>query len=151
MFVCKELPLTAKIHLALREIDSCGYPRGRSIDWPALVETKTLLFWIIIKVRHFSKIFRFTTVCYFYFPWAAAVIISAFLSTHLPLYCQCFFSMVPGKISERTLLAMRVTVFGPSVPCFTDYWTDCRLAALNQVFTALVLVISGQREREMVR
>ena len=34
-FVCKELPLTAKIHVAVREMDSYGHPRGGSIDWPA--------------------------------------------------------------------------------------------------------------------
>lgn len=60
--------------------------------------------------------------------------------------------MVSGKIlRENIWLARRVTVFAmkqtyyeASVSCFIDYWTGYRLAALSQLFTTLVLVISGQ-------
>lgn len=44
-----------KLHMAVREMDSRGCPRGESINWPVLVETKTVLFWIKISFRHLSS------------------------------------------------------------------------------------------------
>ena len=52
--------------------------------------------------------------------------------------------MVPRKIPEREHLAKTVTVYVSRVSRFMDYWIDYWLSALSQIFTTVVLVISGQ-------
>lgn len=135
-----------KLHMAVRQMDSRGCPRGESINWPALVETKTVLFWIKISFRYLSStiFFRSSLECAIFISPQLLSLLPAFLFIHLHLYYQLVFCMVPGKISENILLVMIVTVFGPSISCFIDYWTDFTLAALSHVFTTAILVISGQ-------
>lgn len=91
--------------LAGRETDSCGYPRDGSIDRPAFVETKNVFYSRLKSAIGISAaIFQiFPAMCCFYLPSTAAGILPAVLSICLLSYCQCIFSMVPGKISDRSL------------------------------------------------
>ena len=120
-------------------MESCGYSRGETKDWPALVEN-CLLFWITISFRglnsrsclglHYSAPPLF---CLRYY-----CLVSAFLSSVCLIY-QLVFSVVPGKISERKhLTGQIVTVHGPGLSCFMECQIKLLIICLKSgIFTTV--------------
>ena len=119
-------------------MESCGYSRGETKDWPALVEN-CLLFWITISFRGLNSRSCLGLQCSpFILPQVLLSLLSAFLSSVCLIY-QLVFSVVPGKISERKhLTGQIVTVHGPGLSCFVECQIKLLIICLKSgIFTTV--------------
>lgn len=89
--------------MAIREMGACGYPKGGSIDWPVFVETKNVFCSRLKSTIGISaaRFLIFTIMCCYLPQLLLSYSLPFCPSIHL-YFASVIFSMVPGKVSDRT-------------------------------------------------